>query len=336
MKTLIFLSALVLSFSSFAQDDMNNTGSSDFNQLIENIETKDTTNVEVQEQPEELKAPETPEAPESPEATTDLKVAKKDTVQIRVGKHNVEVITDGENTQIEVEKIKDFKSRWENNDWDDEKIKPIKHKNHNKKFDGHWDSFDFGGNMLYKTNYDNYAAGTPHFLDIRPEKSFECNINFAEYSFGFGQYIGIVTGLGFNFNDYKFKNQYTIEAIDGVLQPVALPNEDFRLSKLSTGFLTAPLMLEIQIPGNGGEDRLFIAGGLIGGLKMGEHTKTRIGDQKLKNKGDHFVSPLRWGYTARIGFEDMGVFATYYVTELFESGKGPVTNPLTIGLTFSF
>jgi hypothetical protein len=333
MKTLIlFLSVVLLSVTALAQTDSTNN-SENLDQLIESIENKDTMNMEIPEIPE---IPELPEIPAAPEMPAIGESAKKDTVQIRVGKHNVEIITDGENTQVEVEKIKDFKSRWEEHEWDDDEIQPIQPIKKRKGFDGHWGSFDFGGNMLWKTNYGNYPEGTPDFLALRPEKSFECNINFAEYSFGFGSYIGIVTGLGLNFNDYKFRNKYTIEAVDGMVQPVALPDEDFRLSKLSTGYLTAPLLLEIQIPGNGGEDRLFISGGLIGGLKMGEHTKTRIGDEKLKDKGDHYVSPLRWGYTARVGFNDMGIFATYYVTELFEKGKGPVTNPLTVGLSFAF
>lgn len=315
MKTLIItIFAVSVALSGFSQTDTITT-SSDFNQLIERVEEIDTV------------ASEIPPVDE---------VTEKDTVQIRLGKHNVEIITDGNNTQIDVEKIEDFESRWESHEWNEDEIEIIKEKKHKKEFDGHWGSFDFGANMLRETNYLNYPDGTPEFLAIRPEKSFECNINFAEYSFGFGSYIGIVTGLGFNFNDYKFRNNYTIEAIDGKIQPVALSDEDFRLSKLSTGYITAPLLLEIQIPGNGGRDRMFISGGLIGGLKIGEHTKTKIGSVKLKNKGDHYIAPLRWGYTARIGFENMGIFATYYNTPLFEEGKGPVTNPLTIGLTFSF
>jgi len=322
MKTL-FLTILAVSvtFFGFSQSDTTITNS-DMNQLIESVDEIETVeeidNVTVE-----------------PIEASDGVVSKKDTVQIRFGKHNVEIITNGDDTQIDVEKIEDFESRWEDQNFDEEKFESINEKKHKKEFDGHWGGFDFGGNMLWNTDKE-YAPGNPNFMDIRPEKSFECNINFAEFSFGFCPYIGIVTGLGLNFNDYKFRNTYTIDGVDGKIQPVALPSEDFRLSKLSTGYLTAPLLLEIQIPGNGGKDKLFIAGGLIGGVKMGEHTKTKNGSVKEKDKSDHYISPLRWGYTARIGFDKMGVFATYYQTGLFETGKGPETNPLTIGLTFTF
>jgi len=325
MRTLILILAiLALHFSLKAQPDTTIVNR-EFEELIEMYHSDDsvkTIEIEVAEQ----------------EGDTTI-ITGSDTVQIRVGKRNIEIITDNKKkTQIDVEKIEDFDSRWENKSKNNKDYQRGK-VNRRKKLDGHWAGFEFGGNQLLVTgtSYANYPEGTPKFLETSPEKSFEFNFNFAEYSFGFGSYVGIVTGLGLNFNDYKFKNRYTIVKDEtGVVQPVALAQTNFRLSKLSTTYLTAPLMLEIQIPGNHGQDRMFIAGGLIGGLKLGDHTKTRVGDEKLKDKGDHGISPLRWGYTARVGFENMGVYATYYNTELFETGKGPSTTPITIGLTFTF
>ncbi len=263
----------------------------------------------------------------------------KENVQIRVGKHNIEVITEDSRTSIDIEKIDDFNSRWKNdnqsNNHYSKEVRTI-NRRPKRRFNGHWKGIEFGGNQLWETDYSMYPEGTPKFIETMPEKSFEFNFNFAEYSFGFGSYAGIVTGLGFNFNDYKFKNRYTMKMVDGMMQPVALPDGDFKLSKLSTTYLTAPLLFEIQIPGNHGADHLFISGGVIGGLKLGDRTKTKIGNEKLKDKGDQGVAPLRWGYTARVGFQNMGVFATYYNVSLFRDGVGPTTTPLTVGLTLSF
>jgi hypothetical protein len=277
----------------------------------------------------------------STESDTTQVEKKKETVQIRVGKHNIEIITDDEKTNIDIDKIDDFNSKWENDNYEfhnncENKTQTVKRKS-KKRFNGHWAGIEIGGNLLWETDYSIYPEGTPAFLDARPERSFEFNFNFAEYSFGFGSYVGIVTGMGLNFNDYHFKNRYTIKKDEnGIIQPIALPEGDFRKSKLSTTYLTAPLMLEIQIPGNHGADRMFIAGGVIGGLKLGDKTKTKIGDVKQKDRGEHGIAPLRWGYTARVGFENMGVFATYYNVDLFENGIGPATTPVTVGFTFSF
>jgi hypothetical protein len=257
-----------------------------------------------------------------------------DTVHIRVGNHAVEITSENDKTHIDVERIDDFNSRWENRDR--EEVQTIHHRS-NKKFDGHWAGIDFGGNLLWDTKYAIYPEGTPSFLETSPEKSFEVNLNLLEYSFGFSSYFGLVTGLGLNFNDYKFKNRMTITKDEaGVIQPVELPEGDFRLSKLSTTFITAPLLLEVQIPGQWHHDRMFITAGVIGGVKIHEHTKTKIGEEKKRDNGDHNIAPLRWGYTARIGFENLGVFATWYNTKLFEKGLGPEATPVTVGLTFLF
>ncbi|MDA3927455.1 MAG: hypothetical protein PF541_00750 [Prolixibacteraceae bacterium] len=329
MKTLItLLIAFSLTFGVYAQSDSTQIVNDEFNELIEEIEEVDQSIVEIDEALEAVEA-------EKAEMTEN---DEKDTVHVRIGNHRVEIISGDKDANIDIEKIDEFESKWNDYDWEIDHFETV-HPKRKRDFDGHWAGFDFGGNQLLttKTSYSMYPEGTPKFLDTRPEKSFEFNFNFAEYSFGFGNYIGIVTGLGLNFNDYKFKNKYTLVKDDnGMIQAETLPEEDFRKSKLSTVFLTAPLLLEFQIPGNQGHDRLFIAGGLIGGVKLGEHTKTKIGDNKVKDKGDFNISPLRWGYTARIGFEDMGIYATYYNTPLFEDGKGPTTTPLTIGLTFTF
>lgn len=319
MKTIAsFLLITLFATSLFAQKDTT-VVKQEFNQLIENVKAEnDTVNVA---------------------ADADVKKqADTDTLKVRVGNANVKIVTSDKKAHIDVETMDDnYKSKWDKYDWErDHPVETVRI--HRKsKFDGHWAGIDFGGNQLWKTNYDLYPDRAADFLETRPEKSFEFNLNFAEYSFGFGSYVGIVTGLGFNFNDYKLKNHYNIVADDnGMIQPVELPQEDLRKNKFSTVYLTAPLMLEFQIPGNHGQDRLFVAGGVIGGVKLGEHTKTKIGNDKSKSKDDLSLSPLRWGYTARIGFDDMGLFATYYNTPLFQEGKGPATIPFTIGLTFTF
>jgi hypothetical protein len=301
MKTLFLITVLfIYAGVAFGFTDSTSVTDESFNTLIES-ETQDSSKVSKSE------------------------TTSKDTVHFRIGNQNIEIITSDSDTKVRVD--------------DSEGIRKDAQcsKKRKRKFDGHWDGFDFGANLLIDTDYSMYPEGTPEFLETRPEKSFEFNMNLAEYSFGFGQYVGLVTGLGLNFNDYKFKNKYSINKDEnGVLQPYELPEGDFRKSKLSTLYLTAPLLFEFQIPDNRGDDKLFVAGGVIGGLKLGAHTKYKIGDEKSKDKGDHGVAPLRWGYTARIGFDDFGIFGTYYNTKLFEDGVGPSATPVTIGVILSF
>jgi len=276
---------------------------------------------------------------ESPESGEPAESEKTDTVHIRVGSHAIEIISKDKKTHIDVDKLDDWESQWDDNDWENHQHIETIHHCRNKKFDGHWASFDFGINQLLNTSYPKsiYPEGTPLFLTTAPEKSFEVNINLLEYSFGFSSHFGMVTGLGFNFNDYKFKNRYTLTKDEkGVIQPADIPEGDFRLSKLSTTFIDAPLMLEVQIPKQFASKKMFIAAGVIGGVKIHQHIKTQVGDEKKRDNGDFNITPFRWGYTARIGFEDVGIFATYYNTKLFKEGLGPTTTPATIGITLTF
>lgn len=313
----IAIAALVMVFicsnSLKAQTDTTATDS-EFDQLISNMQT-DQDSIQKTEK------------------------SDSDTLKVRLGNANVKIVTKDNKAHIDVETDdSDVNRKWNKYDKDYERTHKPKVKRSRKKFDGHWDAMEFGGNLFDKTDYQTlYPVRNYDFMETSPEKGIEFNLNFAEYSFGFGSYMGIVTGLGINWNNYRFKNNNTIiKDENGMIQAVDLPTEDFRKSKLTTIYLTAPLMFEFQIPGNYGQNRLFVAGGVIGGVKIGEYTKYKIGKEKSKNKGDFNLSPFRWGYTARIGFDDFGIYATYYNTPLFIDGKGPATTPYTVGITCSF
>ncbi len=335
---IIIITAVLMSVSGFAQTNEeqvqvaeNDSLTSVNNQQIAKVDSLISATDSIEAVAEEEKIEEYEEDVQFKDSTES---AEKDTVHIRIGNHAIEITTDEEKTHIDVERIDEFESRWERKE---RERYDRHHYGSRKRFDGHWMGIDFGGNQLLNTSYALYPEGTTSFMETSPEKSFEVNVNLFEYSFGFSSYFGLVTGLGINFNDYKFKNRTTIfKDENGVIQPKDLPEGDFRVSKLSTVFITAPLLVEFQIPGQWDEDRLFITAGVIGGVKINEYTKTQIGEEKLKDKGDHNLSPVRWGYTARVGFESFGLYATYYNTKLFKSGLGPDTTPFTVGVTFTF
>jgi hypothetical protein len=58
----------------------------------------------------------------------------------------------------------------------------------------------------------------------------------------------------------------------------------------------------------------------------------------VKSDGDFSLNLLRYGATARIGYENFQVYGTYYMTPLFKSGKGPGgvdLYPFEIGIAFT-
>lgn len=248
--------------------------------------------------------------------TIDIMDNDRDTVKIRVGRKTVVIAEGHHGTSVKYDKLDDEEySRWTG---------------HSPKFKGHWSFFEMGVNSFANVDYAGYA--TENFMDLNHNKSMEVNINLFKISFGLQKkenHIGMVTGLGLNFNDYRFSNPYTIKNENGYIVPVPLETDGLQKTKISTGYLTVPLLLEFQLPRESG---LWVSVGVIGGVKMGSHTKVKINDIKTKDHNDFNISPFRGGATARIGYKGINVFGTYYFTEFFKDGRGPVMNPFAIGI----
>ena len=55
-------------------------------------------------------------------------------------------------------------------------------------------------------------------------------------------------------------------------------------------------------------------------------------EKKDKNKQDFNLSTFRYGFTARVGYRGLKLYATYYPVQLFEVDKGPEVYPFSVGL----
>lgn len=249
----------------------------------------------------------------------DIRDGHGDTVKVRVGRQAL-VIADGKHgSKIELNKLDDK----EYESWTG---RPT-------RFKGHWAALEMGVNSFANVDYKGYT--TPNFMDLNQNKSYEVGVNFIRYSIGLQKdkkNIGLVTGLGLTFNDYRFSNGYTIENENGMVKPVVLDKAGLSKSKLSTSYLTVPLMLEFQIPVSGNNKRFYFSGGMIGGLKVGSHTKVKKDGDKSKNRDDFNINPFRYGATARIGYKGINIFGTYYFSPFFKDGRGPEMFPFTIGI----
>ena len=175
-------------------------------------------------------------------------------------------------------------------------------------------------------------------MPLNTGKSWNWNLNIIDYGFGLGtDKVGIVSGLGFEFINYSFDGQNNIRKDDvtrEIIEYVHTYAGNITKSKLNMTYLTAPLLLEFQIPTP--RKRIYISAGVIGGLKLWSNTKIKYtvnGEKsKEKAKGDYNLSPLRWGLTARVGYRALGFYANYYMTPLFKEDRGPELYPFSVGL----
>jgi hypothetical protein len=222
-------------------------------------------------------------------------------------------------------------------DWDQEDNENESSR-YRKRFRGHWSGIELGLNN-FTTSRNNLAMPADiDYMTLHSSKSTNFNINFTQLSLGLGRHIGFVTGLGLNWNNYRFDgNNNIIKGTNGVIEELD-PLLTLEKSKLATLFLTVPFLLEIQIPVN--SNHLSIAAGPIGAIKLSSHTKMVFEDgHTVKSWGDFSLNMLRCGATARVGYGNFQLFGTYYKTPLFQKGKGPGgydLYPFEIGIALTF
>ena len=96
-------------------------------------------------------------------------------------------------------------------------------------------------------------------------------------------------------------------------------------------------MLELQLPVTG-NSTINLGAGVIGAVKLGSHTKVVYyddGKQKERTSDDFSLNVLRYGVTARAGYEMIQVYGTCYLSQLFENGKGPELYPFEVGIALT-
>lgn len=201
------------------------------------------------------------------------------------------------------------------------------------EFKGHLALFEMGINSFARPDYSGYSV--PDFMNLNQFKSLEINLRLFRFSGGLQQIknnIGVVSGLELTLNNYRFSRPYTLVNEENHTNPVPLNTDGLSKTKLTTAFLTVPLLFECQFPSKKPEGRFFISGGLVGGLRLGSHTKVVQFGDKIKIHNDFNLNPFRYGATLRLGYKDITFFTTYYTTPLFKQGRGPEMYPFTIGI----
>jgi len=273
---------------------------------------------------------------------------QKDTTEITFKNKKIRITEDEKGTDIQVkdEEEEEWDSEeddWEH-DWDDDGPQFDFDFNESSGFDIHWAGFEIGLNNFMNDNFKMNLSDEDSYMDLNTGKSWNVNLNLLEYDVSLiGKRFGVGTGLGFEFNDYRFDNLLPIDkGANGVIVDSTYAGTEYNVekAKLTTTYITVPLIFEYQVDVGDDNNKFFLGAGVIGGLKIGSHTKVvydRDGDEKKnKNRSDFYLSPFRYGYTVRAGYGFLKLFANYYDTSLFESGKGPQIHPFTVGFMLSF
>lgn len=218
----------------------------------------------------------------------------------------------------------------------DDGVKISKH-DKKPKFDGHWAGFELGVNgFLNKDMAIDYPAGYS-FMDLNYAKSIAVNINFFEQNINLiGQKLGLVTGMGISWNNYRFDKNVVLThegEFDGFND--LDPTRNYEKSKLVVSYLRVPLMLEYQTNGKMKANSFHVSGGVVGAVRIGSHSKIIYNGNKSKDRSDFYINPFKVDAIAKIGWGIINLYGTYSLTEMFRQNKGPVAYPFEIGITLA-
>jgi len=216
----------------------------------------------------------------------------------------------------------------------DDGVKIHKH-DHKPKFNGHWAGFGLSVNgLLDQDHMIDYPDGAP-YLDLNYNRSTGVNLNFFEQNVNlYNQNLGLVTGLGVTWNNYRFADN-VILTDDGELSGRfdETPGYSYQKSKLMVASLRIPLMLEYQTNSKMKSNSFHVGAGALGQVRMWSHTKNEINDSKTKSKGDFYINPFIVQGIGTIGWGIINLYGTYSFSEMFRHDKGPVAYPFEVGIT---
>ena len=216
-----------------------------------------------------------------------------------------------------------------------------------KKKRSHDDASYWGGLGLGMNGYMNnhYGMNLPdgyEFLELNAPKSVGVSLRFADVNINLmHNRLHLVTGLGFEWNNYRFEKNITLipgaDSIFSIMSPNALSK-----NKLTVSYLEVPLLLgfNTRIGGHEGHKgkHFTFAAGIIGGVRLGSHTK-QVFDKdnqefKYKIHDDFNLNPFKYDATIKIGLGDVAIFGNYSLSTMFKSQQGPKLHPYTVGLIF--
>lgn len=228
----------------------------------------------------------------------------------------------------------------------------------------YWSGVDVGLNTLIGPDGSGDFAKAYDFLQLDQPRSRFVSINFMEQKIEFGSHhVGLLTGLGWEFNNYRFKENSIIHFMGDTITATPMDAPQFIKSKLRQSGFRVPLMLEINTkrakmptetevlaaaadtvggrrPPSFGFDRkrnFHVALGVVASwyydsmYKQKYHQNGQL--EKNVDKGDHRLLPYRLAASARIGYGALNLFAEYALTPLFKEDVMPELTPLTVGLT---
>jgi hypothetical protein len=202
-----------------------------------------------------------------------------------------------------------------------------------------WAGFGVNANGFMNTNKQLATSSELGFLALDPAKSIGLQLNFAEKRFPIiNDYLGVVTGLGFNWNRYSIKGDYDFSVVNDTLIANAT-GVNYAKNVLSSTYLQAPLLLQISTSKNANQ-AWNISAGVVGGIRIDARQMQKWEADGKKNKDktkdDFQFNPFQASLMATVGYGDWSLYMTYGLSDIFNEGSAPKVRGVNAGILLSF
>lgn len=175
------------------------------------------------------------------------------------------------------------------------------------------------------------------FLRYRSWKTTNAGFDVLQFGYRFNSAIRLYMSAGFDWTLIRLRENITIAEHQPVLT-YTLDNINFSKNRFSSTYLRVPLSFEYRTHDDADGTPFRIVFGAEGGLLLsGRQKQVSAVNGTQEFTSDYHFQKFRYGPFARIGYGLIGVFAKYYVNDMFENSpaqKG-LTN-LSLGIMLGF
>jgi hypothetical protein len=157
------------------------------------------------------------------------------------------------------------------------------------------------------------------FLSYRQVKTSNVGFDVLQFGYRFDSSFKIYLSGGFDWTNIRLRDNITILEHQPVLTYVQ-DNIDFSKNRFSSSYLRIPLSFDFRTREDSRGNHFHFVFGPEGGFLLNGRVK-QISDEYGKQKFNdsyHFTT-FRYGPFVRIGYGAWGIFAKYYVSDMFEN-----------------
>ncbi len=175
------------------------------------------------------------------------------------------------------------------------------------------------------------------FLSYRQWKTSNVGFDLVQFGYRFDNHFKMYISGGFDWTLIRLRENVTIQK-GGPSLTYINDNVEFSKNRFSSTYLRIPLSFEFRTSENSNGKRFrFITGPEVG-LLMGGRVK-QISEERGKQKidDDYHFTKMRYGAFGRLGYGSAGIFAKYYLNDMFENSPAQAgLKNFSFGFTFGF